>query len=257
MTTDNNTADIYWQNRIYQGVVSGESRYSFPYLELIGSHNFTDGQDVTGMYELKYQCHNKKKWIDLTKHEYDYCSLPKRIVAVPLPTAHTENKVESKSAEDVLDEFTLGVKGLVNDEIVIPFDTALLAMEAYRNQPLPESTVQDKGCPCLYLDKPCHDRCTCVNGFSSTGCAYCCTYGSIEQRKEKAEMLEKRYSASTVPVQDIITHLKWMRKYITQGFPKNVQEKLNYTAMANYNLAITEVIEWLSKQLPPSPPITK
>jgi len=41
-------------------------------------------------------------------------------------------------------------------------------------------------CPCLYLEEPCHPSCTCVNGASSLGCLFCCTYGSIEQRKEKA-----------------------------------------------------------------------
>ena len=54
---------------------------------------------------------------------------------------------------------------------------------------------QDMGCPCLYLDEPCHPSCTCRNGVSSAGCLYCCTYGSIEQRKQKALQLKEMYNA--------------------------------------------------------------
>ncbi len=48
-----------------------------------------------------------------------------------------------------------------------------------------------KACPCLHT-KPCHERCTCVNQFSSRGCSRCCTYGSPEQQKVKAEYLAHR-----------------------------------------------------------------
>lgn len=49
--------------------------------------------------------------------------------------------------------------------------------------------TEDRACPCLYLKKPCHDRCTCINGLSSSGCRNCCTYGSLEQRTRMAEAL--------------------------------------------------------------------
>lgn len=49
-----------------------------------------------------------------------------------------------------------------------------------------------RSCPCLYLKQPCHDKCTCVNGFSSSGCRNCCTYGSLEQRTRMAEMLNEK-----------------------------------------------------------------
>ena len=48
---------------------------------------------------------------------------------------------------------------------------------------------KDNHCPCLYLKEPCHERCTCVNPFSSSGCKNCCRYGSLEQKKEMAEKL--------------------------------------------------------------------
>jgi hypothetical protein len=44
------------------------------------------------------------------------------------------------------------------------------------------------GCPCLHTT-PCHPRCTCVQPYSSHGCARCCRYGSAEQRRERAEAL--------------------------------------------------------------------
>jgi len=47
------------------------------------------------------------------------------------------------------------------------------------------------GCPCLYLDEPCDEQCTCVHPYSSFGCRNCCTYGSIEQRKNRAKILNK------------------------------------------------------------------
>jgi hypothetical protein len=41
-------------------------------------------------------------------------------------------------------------------------------------------------CPCLLAGHPCSERCTCVHPTSSYGCACCATYGSKEQRRQKA-----------------------------------------------------------------------
>lgn len=43
-------------------------------------------------------------------------------------------------------------------------------------------------CPCLYTT-PCQKHCTCVEGYSSHGCLRCCSYGSLEQRRQRAEWL--------------------------------------------------------------------
>lgn len=48
--------------------------------------------------------------------------------------------------------------------------------------------ITHQACPCLHTT-PCDERCTCVNGWSSSGCSRCCSYGSKEQRKAKAEHL--------------------------------------------------------------------
>lgn len=66
----------------------------------------------------------------------------------------------------------------------------------------------DRTCPCLYLDEPCHDTCTCKNGFSSFGCMYCCTYGSIEQRKNNAKRIaEKLKSTPSQSGEELKVHL--------------------------------------------------
>lgn len=46
----------------------------------------------------------------------------------------------------------------------------------------------DRACPCLY-GNPCSPKCTCVERISSFGCLRCCTYGSMEQRTNKAARL--------------------------------------------------------------------
>lgn len=46
----------------------------------------------------------------------------------------------------------------------------------------------NRSCPCVYVT-PCHDRCTCVVPTSSSGCRRCCSYGSLEQRREMAHRL--------------------------------------------------------------------
>src|SRR4051812_34248416 len=43
-------------------------------------------------------------------------------------------------------------------------------------------------CPCLHTT-PCDPRCTCVMPASSSGCRRCCSYGSTEQQRVKAERL--------------------------------------------------------------------
>jgi hypothetical protein len=68
-----------------------------------------------------------------------------------------------------------------------------------------EVTEDSRSCPCLYLDEPCHPHCTCKNGISSHGCLYCCTYGSIEQRTEKAKWLAAQIKAGATSHAPAIT----------------------------------------------------
>lgn len=54
---------------------------------------------------------------------------------------------------------------------------------------LEKKVEENRGCPCMYLEEPCHPHCTCRNGLYSTGCMFCCRYGSMDQRKAKAEQI--------------------------------------------------------------------
>jgi len=99
-----NKKNIYWQGKIYQGVtdedlevahfhffniaMSGHTSY-----EVIGSHNFKDGQQVVEGkdYELEFQKliidrdkNMEKEWIRCLSSDYDSTRALKRIVAVPL-----------------------------------------------------------------------------------------------------------------------------------------------------------------------------
>ncbi len=48
--------------------------------------------------------------------------------------------------------------------------------------------MDSAACPCKHT-VPCHPNCTCVKQHMSRGCQRCCTYGSPEQQKAKAERL--------------------------------------------------------------------
>ena len=53
----------------------------------------------------------------------------------------------------------------------------------------PPEDHPSRGCPCLYADRPCHPNCTCLVWHSSRGCACCAAYGSLDQRRERANVL--------------------------------------------------------------------
>ena len=61
-------------------------------------------------------------------------------------------------------------------------------------------TSNHTGCPCTYTE-PCHPRCACVSPASSRMCLRCCSYGSLEQRTKRAEIL-----AGTTPVKKTKAH---------------------------------------------------
>lgn len=48
-----------------------------------------------------------------------------------------------------------------------------------------------KSCPCEILDEPCMTSCTCKHSALSGGCLCCAKYGSLEQRKNAAEHIQK------------------------------------------------------------------
>lgn len=48
-------------------------------------------------------------------------------------------------------------------------------------------------CPCILADKPCNERCTCKHPIQSYGCDFCASYGSLEQRTEKSNLLTEKF----------------------------------------------------------------
>lgn len=65
----------------------------------------------------------------------------------------------------------------------------------YATENIPRAESKDRGCPCLYTT-PCNPRCACIMPASSTGCAYCCKYGSLDQRTKHAERLVHKFRLS-------------------------------------------------------------
>ena len=57
--------------------------------------------------------------------------------------------------------------------------------------------IAESACPCHHTT-PCHDRCTCINSFSSSGCRRCATYGSAEQQKAAAKRLVRQEAIAEV-----------------------------------------------------------
>jgi hypothetical protein len=60
--------------------------------------------------------------------------------------------------------------------------------EAERDDLCKRLQEAQRGCPCKHVT-PCHERCTCVTPFSSSGCRRCCKYGSVEQQRSAAERI--------------------------------------------------------------------
>lgn len=97
----------------------------------------------------------------------------------------------------------------------------------------------DGACPCLYLDEPCQPHCTCKNGLWSHGCLYCCTYGSLEQRKEKAKWIASKISAAPQPKDT--SGMQELQKEI--GYIKRNAEKINENTWKVYKDQILQHIE--------------
>jgi len=63
-------------------------------------------------------------------------------------------------------------------------------------------------CPCAHTT-PCHERCTCINPVSSSGCRRCCRYGSDEQRRAMARRIVARDLTS-----DEVEVIKKIKRYL-------------------------------------------
>lgn len=116
-----------------------------------------------------------------------------------------------KLIEDVANKLYKKWAVIYDDRRYMPIDCFTLALQdpmikQIHEPPSPTDSAEgkeDRACPCLYLEEPCHPRCTCTMGGSSTGCMFCCTYGSLEQRKAAAKRIAQKIKASSLPAQQI------------------------------------------------------
>lgn len=79
---------------------------------IVGPHNFKDGQDVTGLYELQYQWQTDfkgrgKKWEDCTPAVYSMAHVAlRRIVAIPTQPSTVSKEVGvQEKARELVDKF--------------------------------------------------------------------------------------------------------------------------------------------------------
>lgn len=99
----NETKDIYWQGKIYQGVerplarpmkvpeiTSFYAKYSKSFAEVTGPHNFRDNQQlVLGKdYKFIYEYDDGFDWIYIDKFDYDRITLDKRTTAVAIQSSN-------------------------------------------------------------------------------------------------------------------------------------------------------------------------
>lgn len=146
---------------------------SLSHFPVLNSHNFTEGEDVTGRYELQYQekmFSNGGYWRKTSKENYGILTDKfRRIVAIPLPqpesptttpTGHTEElSREGERKEDVLKKHVTGDNKLtIPFEEYLQFDSTkdiLAAMEEYKNQPPTDTTKVFSGAtyPCQLCEK--------------------------------------------------------------------------------------------------------
>lgn len=163
-------------------------------------------------------------------------------VAVAPPVQPTPGKQEGETKEQIKE----WIKDYCGDHVPNYFtlNEVIDLVKDYTIEQPPSPTEsargkEDRACPCLYLEEPCHPRCTCTMGGSSTGCMFCCTYGSLEQRKAAAKRIAQKIKASSLPAQqiagdalrklgdDMLTELK--------KDPNHITTQLNFNEQVSYN----------------------
>lgn len=108
-------ADIYYDGKIYKDVEEAfmesfagwATLADFISYPVQGSHNFTDGMDVTGRYELEHQVDQFEFWNRSTKYEYDRTKDDlRRIVAIPTPLpVKSDDKEAKEKARELVEKF--------------------------------------------------------------------------------------------------------------------------------------------------------
>lgn len=105
---------------------------------------------------------------------------------------------------------------IIHDKVIIHLNANVIVDDTEEKKEI----IQNRSCPCLYLNEPCQPHCTCVSPLMSHGCLNCATYGSVEQRKKMAEYLNesrlfyKKNKPETEldKMQNILEHVKLATK---------------------------------------------
>ena len=93
-TSGKQERDIYFEGKIRVGAIKQSADftdiylYTLPSYEIIGTHNWVDGQDVSGKYvtQTQWYSHTADRWDNCTKEQYEGVAQEsaRRIIAVPL-----------------------------------------------------------------------------------------------------------------------------------------------------------------------------
>ena len=100
---NSNKRDIYFENFIYLEVPTGGHLWDSNKIPVQGGHNWENGEDVTGRYELKTQARltGRDKWYFVNENVHG--TYITREVAIPLPTpapvAELQKGAEGKAKE--------------------------------------------------------------------------------------------------------------------------------------------------------------
>ena len=96
----------------------------------------------------------------------------------------------------------------------------------------PKPAAQEpRACPCLHTT-PCSPACTCRNPVSSYGCRWCCTYGSAEQQREKAELLANMHSPAPPPDAELRAWLEKERERANMSGDDSDAEWIRFEMLA-------------------------
>jgi hypothetical protein len=162
------------------------------------------------------------------------------------PTGYTGDDVaveaNSQDVEEKAKAYAADCMGEYDPELQDEFDDIVRHFIAGSNSN--QQGGDARSCPCLYLDEPCQPHCTCKNGLWSHGCLYCCRYGSVEQRTEKAkqlaQILKAGYAAQSTPIPPGI---------VEQLRDKNPWNKTHPLQHGGYNECCDTLSSLISKQV--------
>jgi len=135
------------------------------------------------------------------------CGEENRILYERAGQMEAERDAAQKELNELLDALVMGPleAGTMQDTII--------ALRKGIDEALARVKELERSCPCTQVT-PCHDRCSCVIHFSSSGCRRCSKYGSAAQRQSAAARIAGAvtvYEAAIAWEADKGTESSWNR----------------------------------------------